>query len=611
MRDPEDFLRRLFDRKVAELGLSAEAPSTKVLRRVRRRQVAAAFTAVAMVAGLAVASFAGARALTNVSRKPVNQMTTPAPPVRTGGSITLGTRELFEGVCLNPITSCAATGVWWTVLDHVLPRAMELDAKGNFGPSALLVEAPSLENGGLTENPFTVAYHINREADWADGTPITVADFDFTWRAIMHTTGAYQTAGYDQITSIDTTEPKTVVIFFKGIYADWADLFGGPYGGLLEEAAFPQFLHDPTPDLANEMQAGIPFSGGPWKLTSFTGGKAVLVRNDHYYGKVPLLDQVTIVSVTDTVGAVHLLKEGTIDGLPWPADQDFIDQLSGDPNIDIVSSGDAYSEALWFNHEAAPLDDPKVREALMYAIDRQAVVDQFVRPLDPGADVLNCGFIAVPTIGPWCETTPFAQFTYDPEKAKQILESDGYDCTSTPCTKGGESLVVDYSTVSTNDRRIKAQRLLRDRALPAGFAFHLRNADASTLFGSRGPQGAFGMADYAIGGSADPSVTSSLACESIPTKANDFVGGNWNRWCDREATDLMHRSDGELDPTQRLDLMDQIYAIEARDFLSLPLYALPEMAAWRTDRVAGPVGDFNGSPNGLFFNMNEWSLVQP
>jgi ABC-type transport system substrate-binding protein len=119
------------------------------------------------------------------------------------------------------------------------------------------------------------------------------------------------------------------------------------------------------------------------------------------------------------------------------------------------------------------------------------------------------------------------------------------------------------------------------------------------------------MADYASGGASDPSVTSSLACDSIPTKASAFVGGNWNRWCDQAATDLMHRSDGELDPGQRLALMDQIYAIQARDFLSLPLYVLPELAAWRTDRIAGPVGEFAGTLNGLFFNMNEWSKVQP
>ena len=43
-------------------------------------------------------------------------------------------------------------------------------------------------------------------------------------------------------------------------------------GGLLEKAAFPQYANDPTPNLAKDMQTGIPFSGGPWILKSFTLG---------------------------------------------------------------------------------------------------------------------------------------------------------------------------------------------------------------------------------------------------------------------------------------------------------------------------------------------------
>jgi hypothetical protein len=71
----------------------------------------------------------------------------------------------------------------------------------------------------------------------------------------------------------------------------------------------------------------------------------------------------------------------------------------------------------------------------------------------------------------------------------------------------------------------------------------------------------------------------------------------------------MHRADRELDPDLRFQLMTQIYAFEAKDFVTHPLYVPPVVAAWRTDKIAGPIGDFNGSPCGLFFNMNEWYTV--
>ena len=129
------------------------------------------------------------------------------------------------------------------------------------------------------------------------------------------------------------------------------------------------------------------------------------------------------------------------------------------------------------------------------------------------------------------------------------------------------------------------------------------------LFGDIGPHGKFTIADFATGGSVDPSITSSFACENIPTTKNQFAGGNWNHWCNKDATDLMHQSDKELDTAKRLDLFNQIYAKEATDFLSLPLYVLPNVGAWRTDKISGPIADYIPSNLGMFFNMNEWSVA--
>jgi len=60
-----------------------------------------------------------------------------------------------------------------------------------------------------------VKYRINPQAVWADGTAITCADFEFTRNATINTTGTYSTAGYDQISSIDCSDPHTAVLHFK------------------------------------------------------------------------------------------------------------------------------------------------------------------------------------------------------------------------------------------------------------------------------------------------------------------------------------------------------------------------------------------------------------
>ena len=204
---------------------------------------------------------------------------TPAisPPRPASGSIVIGAEQW--PACLNPITACSsATWYWYTVGEQVLPYAMVLDLQGNFEASPLLTEAPTLDNGLITQNPFTLTYKLNPVANWSDSTPITSKDFAFTWKAIMHTLGAYSTAGYDRISSIDTSDPKTAVIAFNSVFVDWADLFGGVSQGLLEAHAFPKFENDPKPNLKDEMLHSLPFSGGPWVMKSWTKDLAVLTR---------------------------------------------------------------------------------------------------------------------------------------------------------------------------------------------------------------------------------------------------------------------------------------------------------------------------------------------
>jgi ABC-type transport system substrate-binding protein len=235
-----------------------------------------------------------------------------------------------------------------------------------------------------------------------------------------------------------------------------------------------------------------------------------------------------------------------------------------------------------------------VREALVYAVDRQSMVDSIVKLGNPDAEVLNCGFLAIPTLGPWCKTKPFEQFSYDPDKARSVLEDDGYDCSATPCKKNGKPLIIDYATNGNLLRRSATFELFEGQAIKAGIDLRIGLVEAGTLIDQIG---IFPITEAEQVVRADPSVSSIFGCP---------VGENLNSWCDPEAASLISQSDQELDPARRLELMNEIYAIEARDFIGIPLYAVPANTGWRTDQIAGPIGVWNSSPYGTFFNMNEW-----
>jgi hypothetical protein len=71
----------------------------------------------------------------------------------------------------------------------------------------------------------------------------------------------------------------------------------------------------------------------------------------------------------------------------------------------------------------------------------------------------------------------------------------------------------------------------------------------------------------------------------------------------------MTQADQELDVQKRIDLSNQVGTLMGQDAMSLPLYILPNVSAWRADTIAGPVGQYNESIYGLFFNMDQWYLA--
>ncbi|HMC36760.1 MAG TPA: ABC transporter substrate-binding protein, partial [Actinomycetota bacterium] len=388
----------------------------------------------------------------------------------TGGSAVFGAEQWPQ--CLNPITSCSfASWFFWTVQLETMPQMMRLSVDNKFEASPLITEAPSIDNGGVKQvgKGMTVTYHLNPDAVWADGTPITSADVEFTWKAILDTTGTISTTGYDVITSIDTSDPQTAVLHFKTVYVDWPDLFGGNLGFVIEKHAFPDANPD-KPDLSKDMATSVPFSGGPWILKSWDKSQAVLIRNPKYYGDKALLDQVTFVRRQNQSTEINSVLTGEVDAIfPQPSNVSLLQQFASNPNVKSVGGGSNYYEALHMNNADPLFKDPKVREAMLYATDRQAVVDVIIKLNNPQATVLNC-------LGWWlpqdCDQQDFAKFTYQPQTAMQILESDGYDCSGVAsggfCRKNGQDLTVSYLSTAGNDRRADTAALLKEKYKAAG-----------------------------------------------------------------------------------------------------------------------------------------------
>jgi peptide/nickel transport system substrate-binding protein len=523
------------------------------------------------------------------------------------GSVVFGAEQWPD--CVNPINQCAnSSWLQWLVPIHTMPRLAELDEKNNFVASPLLKELPSVDNGGVTGEgkTFTVTYHLNPDAKWTpDNTPITSADVVFTWHAYIDTTGSLSTTGYDQISSIETPDAQTAVVHFKETYNDWPDVMGGFSGVILEKAKFPGGT-----DVGKTMQTSIPFSAGPWILTSFTKDKEVLTANTNYFDKdrIPKIKTVTFVPVTETTKEVQAIKTGQVSAIYPQPSTDNVPQLKDSATLKSLFGVTTQYENIWLNQKPGhPFADKNVRAAMSYAIDRQQLLNDVVKPFDPNVELLNCA-AWVPGVGKWCENTAFAGLKADPSKVDSFMAAAGYAKDGSGIwAKGGKQLVIKWMENTGNKRRENMQAEFIPLLAKQGFKVTVDNSDADTMFQKRLPGGDFDMAVYIQVTSPDPTVTSILSSGQIPGPANKGQGQNDTWYSSKAADDLMLKADGELDQDKRADEVHQLDKILAADYVNIPLYAFPSMLTYRTDVISGPVDKFINNPESNFWNMWEWT----
>ncbi|MDQ1412153.1 MAG: peptide/nickel transport system substrate-binding protein, partial [Acidimicrobiaceae bacterium] len=310
------------------------------------------------------------------------------------------------------IGSCAgaAWGVY-TVQTNTMPRAYDYTDSG-YKANSLLTGAADL----VTTPKQVVTYHINPAAVWDDNSPITAHDFKYTWDQIAHGKDIYDQSGYNQIASVDDTDPHTAVVTFSTPYPDWRALFGGFYG------IFPSHLLEGK-DRDALMKDGYSFSAGPYKIDHWTKGSEVkLVPNPNYWGKKSNLASVTFKFITDTAAEQQDYKSGQILA-SYPQAQPGGEALKGSPGTYFDAISGLSYEALWFNVEKAPLDSKAVRQALGFATDRNAIVQQLFAPIQPDIKPIQSMF--TPAFGA-AYSTPYSKYTLQLSMVDTLMKGDGW-----------------------------------------------------------------------------------------------------------------------------------------------------------------------------------------
>ncbi|HEV3471748.1 MAG TPA: ABC transporter family substrate-binding protein, partial [Actinomycetota bacterium] len=435
------------------------------------------------------------------------------------------------------------------VMFAMLPFAFHADAAGQAYLNTDLLESAEL----TSENPQTITYRINPAATWDDGTPITVEDFRAQWQALSGTNPAFQAAsnnGYNQIASVEQgADEREAIVTYSAPFADWESLFSPLYPASTNS----------DPNVFNSGWTEEPqVTGGPFRFDSIdrTAQTITLVRNENYWGDKAKLDRI-IYRVIDLDAQVDALANDEIDFLDVGPDVNNFQRAQMIQGVEVRTAGGPNFRHLTMNGTSSVLQDVNVRLALSMAINRQAITQAMIGPLGAPPEPLgNHIFMANQEgyVDNGSEVVP-----YDPERARQMLETAGWTLEGETRRKDGQELVIRMvipSGVSTSQQEAE---LVQGMLAEVGARVNIEVVPLTDFFESYVTPGNFDFTVFSWIGTPYP-ISSSRSIYVSPEQGPEglVIEQNYARVGSPEIDQLFDEATAELDPQRAIEIANEI-----------------------------------------------------
>ncbi|MGC1336154.1 MAG: peptide ABC transporter substrate-binding protein [Candidatus Cybelea sp.] len=389
------------------------------------------------------------------------------------GVVRIGEDEEPDSLNLMYAHSAASDAIVGLLFSFIL----RYDAQGNYIPD-LATQVPTLRNGGISRDGKTIVVHLRKGVVWADGVPLTAADWLFTYNAVRNPLNAVKTTyGWDDIASASAPDPYTIVIALKrpnvavlGILA-----IGG--------AAYPPMPAHLLAKGGNLRQASFnesPLSSGPFVLERWSHGSSLtFMPNRRYFRGAPHLKEVVWKVVPDVHTLFNELLTHDVDVYPTVNVND-VARLQSISGITVKRRTIANWRHLGLNLSRPQLADARVRRAIAEAIDWRRIEATVYHGLDS---------LAVSDIYPelWAAPT-LPPYRYDPGDAKRLLLAAGWKPDAGGILhKGALAMHLTIYATTGHQENTESQVLIQSMLRTVGIDVAVRNYPGSYLFAMDGP----------------------------------------------------------------------------------------------------------------------------
>lgn len=295
------------------------------------------------------------------------------------------------------------------------------DSLVRYKPGTVDVAPGLAESWDISSDGLTYTFHLRHGVSFSDGTPFNAQTyvksldrlFNKSDPAYIYNTGpveSYIDFTYNAVDSYKALDDYTVQFTLKHPFAPFLTSLAMVWNGVVS----PQAALKYGKDFRNN-----PVGTGPFVLKEWVHNDHItLDANPDYWGGKPKVDRVIFKVIPDSQTAVLQMKQGQVQILADVSSQ-VIPAIKSDAHLKLVTQPGLTVNGIALPTDTKPFDDPRVRQALNYAIDRAAINKSLYNDL------------AVPMTSPlpeaqWGYDSSLSPYTYDPAKAKQLLADAGY-----------------------------------------------------------------------------------------------------------------------------------------------------------------------------------------
>lgn len=378
-------------------------------------------------------------------------------PVQGGTLVLMGHQEIAS---LSP--DDAGPTVHWVMVTQMHNGLVELDE--NFVVQPVLAEAlPE-----ISEDALTYTFTLHPGVKFHDGTELTSEDVKYTYEWYMDPENAAVNANYFiGVESVEAPDPTTVVVTLKAPNAAF-------YGQVGDTFIVPAAYHA---EIGEDAYKAAPVGTGPFKLAEWRAAEFTLVEafDEHFRGR-PHLDAVRMNIVPEASVRTIGLETGEADSSVWPLLTEDSQRLAEDTAqfTNLVTSSLAVNH-FPINNKNPKLSDKRVRQAMMHAIDRQALVDDVFR----GAATLAVANLSPALADFFNADVP--QYPYDPARAAELLDEAGWTLNGDVREKDGEPLSFVCTTITGDQARRPEAEIAQQFLADVGINMQLEEAPVATI----------------------------------------------------------------------------------------------------------------------------------